>query len=381
MRSAYIVLLTLLVCSYPGGSRNHCRADEPKPEPKLSSSEIDIYANPNTFQKIREMKIGDTAPMLNIDKWYNSSAIETFEEGTVYVVEFWASWCGPCRKSIPHLNQLQQEFGDDLVVIGVAASERGGPEKLEQLLATKLNELSYPIAYTQNPQPFNDYMRAANNTGLPWAFIVDRAGKIAWWGQPFYSLFESTLRSVMSGTFVPQTGEKPVYAKKEAMGILWDTQDSFWGAYGDEDWDRAVELGKTLLAANNELFYYESASLFDLLYSRQNKRTEAMQLATELENGLLMSKPEGLYVIANAILDATNPSEDDIRYGVHVARKAVALTFNENPTTNILFSKLLYKSGDTEGALSTLRGLQNKIDDEDLKEEYNQLMKTFQSAH
>src|SRR5437868_8519116 len=65
------------------------------------------------------LKAGDKAPAIKADKWVKGDAVTGFEKGKVYVVEFWATWCGPCKESIPHLTALQKEH-KDVTIIGVA---------------------------------------------------------------------------------------------------------------------------------------------------------------------------------------------------------------------------------------------------------------------
>ena len=60
-----------------------------------------------------------------VSSWVKGDKVEEFEPGKTYVVEFWATWCGPCRASIPHLTELAQKYKDkDVRFIGVDVWER-----------------------------------------------------------------------------------------------------------------------------------------------------------------------------------------------------------------------------------------------------------------
>ncbi len=56
-----------------------------------------------------ELLIGDPAPQISIGKWVKGNPVESFAKDQVYVVEFWATWCGPCLANMPHLASLQTE--------------------------------------------------------------------------------------------------------------------------------------------------------------------------------------------------------------------------------------------------------------------------------
>jgi thiol-disulfide isomerase/thioredoxin len=70
------------------------------------------------------LSVGDDAPALEISKWAKGEKVDRLEKDRTYVVEFWATWCGPCRTSIPHLTQLQKNYKDKGVqFIGVSVWE------------------------------------------------------------------------------------------------------------------------------------------------------------------------------------------------------------------------------------------------------------------
>ncbi len=91
-------------------------------------------------------------------------------KGKVVYLDFWASWCIPCRKSFPWMNELQQKYKNDLVVIGINLDQE------RELADEFIKETSpqFKIIYDPNGTLATEFQVAA----MPSAFILDREGKV-----------------------------------------------------------------------------------------------------------------------------------------------------------------------------------------------------------
>ena len=157
-----------------------------------------------------DLKVGDKAPALTVDEWVRGNQVSSFEPGRAYVVEFWATWCGPCVANIPHLTELQEKYRDG-TIIGVAAYERSGKDKLTPFLADgKGRDIGYTVAYDADGSMGEAWMDAADQDGIPTAFLVDKAGKVAFIGSP--SALEPEIKRVLGeqpGDPAEKKAEKP----------------------------------------------------------------------------------------------------------------------------------------------------------------------------
>lgn len=137
-----------------------------------------------------ELRVGSDSPPLKIEKWLKGQPINEFQPGQIYIIEFWATWCLPCIKSIPHLNEIARRYADSVTVIGVAAYEqRDTPEENLKSVANFLKKdspsIDYRIGFDGTESMSSLWMTAAEKYGIPTVFVVDRNGKVVFIGGPW----------------------------------------------------------------------------------------------------------------------------------------------------------------------------------------------------
>ncbi len=166
-------------------------------------------ATPSTTEtepgRLTDLAIGDPSPPLRFGGFVTGEPFATFEPGRIYVVEFSATWCGPCRAAIPHLTELQKKYPDvTFLSVYVREEDRDAPRKFVDEMGERIG---YRVAVDDVPDGADDgkgvmwrtWMEAAEVYGIPELFVIDGTGRIIAITDP--RVFEKPLAEIVAGTW------------------------------------------------------------------------------------------------------------------------------------------------------------------------------------
>ena len=134
-------------------------------------------AETGTTHRSARLKVGDPAPALQTGRWIQGEEVKQFDGDHAYLLEFWATWCGPCKAAIPHLDELHRKFKDQgLVVIGQNVWET--KEAAVAPMIKKMGEkMTYRVAMDDRSdggkgRMAESWLAAAGLRAIPAAFLV-----------------------------------------------------------------------------------------------------------------------------------------------------------------------------------------------------------------
>jgi thiol-disulfide isomerase/thioredoxin len=186
----------------------------------LATAALADDAKDDKKPKAPTLKVGDPAPALSASKWLQGAEVSRFAPGKIYVVEFWATWCGPCIKMMPHMGELQGEYRDKgVTIIGFTSVDEGNTaEKVAKFVASRGPKLGYTFAFENGDKTNAAWMEAAGQNGIPCAFVVDQKGKVAYIGHPVF--LGEVLRLVVAGKWNAKDAEAEIEKLEQEAGAV-----------------------------------------------------------------------------------------------------------------------------------------------------------------
>ncbi|HMN97714.1 MAG TPA: TlpA disulfide reductase family protein [Phycisphaerales bacterium] len=149
------------------------------------------------------LRVGDPAPQPAFREWIKGDPVVAFEPGRVYVLDFWATWCGPCIASMPHVSGLAERIasvhGDRVRFIAVAiVDDDSTPARIRRTARRYDGLMRFGVAIDAGATS-DGYRLGTRDLALPRAFVIDGAGRLAWFGHPVD--LDDVVESVAAGTW------------------------------------------------------------------------------------------------------------------------------------------------------------------------------------
>jgi thiol-disulfide isomerase/thioredoxin len=283
-------------------------------------------------------ELGMTAPELDVAKFVKGKPVSLAKGrgSEVYVVEFWATWCGPCRTSIPHLSELQAKFKNKgVTIIGISDETEA---KVNPFVKEMGNKMDYVVAVDNDRSTFGNYMTAFKQGGIPTAFIVDKAGKIVWFGHPMGDL-ERVLGQVVDGKF-----DLATYKTEQAKA---EKQQMAMGQYLDAT-VKGEPSDKVKLAG------------FDFV--------------EDCENAPMLNQ------FSWTVLTHPQVKFRDLSLATKAAKKAYDLTKGNDPSVTDTYARALYDSGEKAEAIKYQKEAVSKETNSQTKSQLEAALKRYQSG-
>jgi thiol-disulfide isomerase/thioredoxin len=304
-----------------------------------------------------ELTIGSKAPELKVAKFVKGKPVKDLSKGT-YVVEFWATWCGPCKASIPHLTEMAQgEFKNKVTFIGVSVWEKakgetgtGYMKKVEDFVKEWGDKMNYTVAIDgENDWMSNNWLRPAGQNGIPASFIV-KDGQIVWIGHPMGGLDEA-LRKIQNGTYNLAEEQEKMRKAQEQEAEYNKLMQPIMEARNKGDFKTAIQKLDEAMAAGKakgmDLSWMEGMRFEFLLGSDEKAAYE--YAAKRIENPKIDAAE--LNSMAWAILDTKTLKHPDYKLALAIAEKGVKAMPDDGMIMDT-YALALFKNGKKSEAIA-----------------------------
>ncbi len=282
-------------------------------------------AQDKAAEKADVLTIGSPAPVPAIEKFVRGTEPKWFDPGKVYVVEFWATWCGPCRMSMPHISDVADKYKDKVVVVGISDEKVDTVTKFLDTDEWK-QKARYNLATDPDRSVHKAYMEAAGQNGIPTAFVV-KDSKVQWIGHPMS--MDEPLAKIVDGSW-DATAYKAEFEQQAAMERkAMQRRRAMAKARQSGDWDSIMRMiDEDIAAAPAKSKPAMQVSKFKLLLTDANKPADGYALGREI---VAAAKDDKMVLneVAWFVLDEDKVKERDIPFALETAKAAATASGGE----------------------------------------------------
>jgi len=328
------------------------------------------------------LKVGDRAPKLQTGKWVQGQPVTEFKKGQAYIVEFWATWCGPCRVSIPHLNEIYTRYKDKgLIVIGQDCWERD--ESLVEPFVKKMGEkMTYRVALddkqdNEKGKMAETWMAAAGQNGIPSAFLVDTKGIIAWIGHPM-QLKDKVIEEVLEAKFDVAKAAADYDQQQRTDAKLRTVWADLNRAMQKKDWETAnakVDEAENILPQDQR--DRTQMMRFNILIGQQNYaaayKVAAALSQAQKDNAMLQND------LAWRILTDKKSEQRDLDLAVTIAKRADEAAKGADANIIDTLARAKFMKGNKEEAIA-LQEKALKLTDASAKDNFRKTLESYKNG-
>ena len=293
-----------------------------------------------TAQAREKLKVGSPAPastFAGAQLISGTAPPSSFQKGKTYVVEFWATWCGPCLKSIPHLNDLSKQLKRSGVQFMGISDESAS--KVSAFVKKKGDGMSYTVISDSKKGYNSAYMKAAGARGIPTAFIVGPNGKIAFIGHPMSDEFEQVLLECSGGKYDPEL-------MKSAQPML----DGADRSIATRDWNQAHRQLDKVLELDSWVFSDVMIQKYKLMLNEQNDPDMADAYLRKQVN-VYADKPDVLTDIVILMINDPDVPKGNMDIAKEAVSRVAMAQGEDDPQVLELIALVSYHQGDINGAV------------------------------
>lgn len=342
---------------------------------------LTLTASAGDEQAGTTLTIGDPAPDIDIAHWIKGVEVDSktgftpltsFEEGRVYVLEFWATWCGPCRASMPHLSKLQEKYQDYATIIGVSDEPLATVvpflfEKDKYDDTVNNDRTRYTLCTDPDESVKQDYFRAAGQRGIPTAFIIGKDQKVEWIGHPMY--MDEPLDAVIFDTW-DRAAFKTTFERKAAFRAALETANK------EQDWPTTLDLLSEAIEADPDNVNLK-IQMFSLLLTRFDRPSQTYALGHEIGKQS-WDNANTLNGIAWMIAGSDTVKSPNLDFALKMANRANELTDSNDPAILDTVARVHYEKGDLEKAVKWQRRAADAAGDNTLGEDIRTTLEAYE---
>jgi thiol-disulfide isomerase/thioredoxin len=303
-----------------------------------------------------ELNVGDAAPKIEVKGFVKGDPVGDLEKGKVYVVEFWATWCGPCRATIPHLTELQKKYpGVTFVGVSVWENDQAAVKPFVKEMAEKMG---YRVALDVIPEGgtrmdgkmAKGWMEAAAQEGIPAAFLVDAHTRVAWVGDP--TKLEGPLQEVVNGTWDLRAAADQFRKEHAPVRKVMALRPQLDRARKSGDPRELVKILDDAIAEDTSLERALGTQKFLALARQADAQEKATDYGRHLVEEVLKDNAQALNQFAwNLVAPGGKLEGKFVTLALQAAQRADELAQGKNAAITDTLAKAYFDGGDTGKAL------------------------------